>query len=674
MSAQLRQGAAGKGGCGCGGSSGRGGTACACGGKGCSRCQDQGFVRPRFFAGQLLTDEDLHQLDDYVTAKNRLHNRHLFGAGVVCGLEVTVNPCEPGKVTVQPGYALDCCGNDVVVPCPQVLAVRDEIRRLRYETAGGQACGEPCEDPKPAAGDAQAKPAEPPPVRRYDLYVAYCEEPTDPVSAYLTDEPCTQPQCEPSRVREGFRFFLRCPPAKETLANDLLVCVCEHLGGDNQLAERASNTQLIQASVRQTAVALQAIDKDGEGGPNFTEEHAKALVAARKNLEAAIGKYTTTPDPDSAREVLDLLTLLASPIVRYQMLSADKKKDVEEKLKDYKPAATVRDAVDFLDGRDSKLYAQLAKSPRTELERYTAGVVIERVRFWVKNPDKPPASEDPQERRLLAYGALVTAALQTRQAEDLGRLRDQLLERLDCDAPVTSAALLRQVRATTRPTLAKGTGLKAGTEQLAGMVDTFGGLLGRYAQQAVCACLLPPCPDCKDQAVLLASLRVQNCEVVEVCNLARTFVLTGPALRYWVPLIGLLGKAIENLCCTAKPEPTPKQSPLDRAAASPDTAALWTQVRQEPLRAVATGRQAGASAWLSVLAVVARFCLSVRKRSLGELQQFFGGGPAPAESPAPARAEAGGSPGSPEEAEGEDEPGPDRGWWSGLFSAFRGDS
>jgi hypothetical protein len=71
------------------------------------------FVRPRFFAGQLLTEDDLEALSGYVTAKSRLHNRHLFGAGVVCGLQVTCDPCGGGTVRVAPGYALDCCGNDI---------------------------------------------------------------------------------------------------------------------------------------------------------------------------------------------------------------------------------------------------------------------------------------------------------------------------------------------------------------------------------------------------------------------------------------------------------------------------------------------------------------------------------------------------------------------------------
>jgi len=52
------------------------------------------LCRPRFFAGQLLTDEDLRRLDHYVVAKNRLHNRYLHGTGVVCGLEVVCSACD----------------------------------------------------------------------------------------------------------------------------------------------------------------------------------------------------------------------------------------------------------------------------------------------------------------------------------------------------------------------------------------------------------------------------------------------------------------------------------------------------------------------------------------------------------------------------------------------------
>lgn len=55
----------------------------------------------------------------------RLHNRLLHGAGVVCGLKMVCD-ADRNRVTVQPGYALDCEGNGVQVgadlPCDVVGA------------------------------------------------------------------------------------------------------------------------------------------------------------------------------------------------------------------------------------------------------------------------------------------------------------------------------------------------------------------------------------------------------------------------------------------------------------------------------------------------------------------------------------------------------------------------
>lgn len=70
--------------------------------------------RPRYYSGQLLTEAELTSAQDYVLAKSRLHNRYLHGWGVVCGLEVACHECA-GWVTVRPGYAIDPCGNDIVV-------------------------------------------------------------------------------------------------------------------------------------------------------------------------------------------------------------------------------------------------------------------------------------------------------------------------------------------------------------------------------------------------------------------------------------------------------------------------------------------------------------------------------------------------------------------------------
>ena len=82
---------------------------CACPTCGGLEC----LCRPRFFAGQLLTDETFNSLDHYIIEKNKLHNRYLHGWGVVCGLEVVCGPCN--QVTVRPGYALSPCGDDIIV-------------------------------------------------------------------------------------------------------------------------------------------------------------------------------------------------------------------------------------------------------------------------------------------------------------------------------------------------------------------------------------------------------------------------------------------------------------------------------------------------------------------------------------------------------------------------------
>jgi hypothetical protein len=109
----------------------------ACGGLEC-------LCRPRFFAGQLLTEEDLNRLDHYIVEKNKLHNRYLHGWGVVCGLEVFCHPCE-GQVTVTSGYALSPCGEDIVLCANDVVNVCDLIQRCRERERLD------CEPPRPAA-------------------------------------------------------------------------------------------------------------------------------------------------------------------------------------------------------------------------------------------------------------------------------------------------------------------------------------------------------------------------------------------------------------------------------------------------------------------------------------------------------------------------------------------
>jgi hypothetical protein len=106
--------------------------------------------RPTFFAGQLLNETDLNAAMEYVMEKNRLHNRYLHGPGTVCGLEVTCGDCE-GTVNISAGYAIDPCGNDIIVcssqPFDVIKAIKDCSKsRKKSSTTGCQPYQPPTPD------------------------------------------------------------------------------------------------------------------------------------------------------------------------------------------------------------------------------------------------------------------------------------------------------------------------------------------------------------------------------------------------------------------------------------------------------------------------------------------------------------------------------------------------
>jgi hypothetical protein len=109
-------------------------------------------TRPRFFAGQLLTDAELIELQSYVIDKNKLHNRFLHGWGVVCGLEVVCGDCGD-DIVVRPGYALDPCGNDVVVPSAQRFDIAAAIQACLTAERTSPICDPPYGEPPSRCDD-----------------------------------------------------------------------------------------------------------------------------------------------------------------------------------------------------------------------------------------------------------------------------------------------------------------------------------------------------------------------------------------------------------------------------------------------------------------------------------------------------------------------------------------
>lgn len=171
---------------------------------------DRGSIeRPRFFARQLVTPDDLTLGQDYFRNKIRRMNRYLHGWGVVCGTRV-VNPQkpQPWKVVIQRGYILGPYGDEILID----REICFDVRTLCMAAATGDACTEVVDplcpdqtlDPRPAN-----KPAY--------IAVRYKEMPARPVRVQPVGCGCDDSACEYSRWRDGYE-----------------ICVLDSCGGQDQ--------------------------------------------------------------------------------------------------------------------------------------------------------------------------------------------------------------------------------------------------------------------------------------------------------------------------------------------------------------------------------------------------------------------------------------------------------
>lgn len=197
---------------------------CGCGCGGGSGCESEGrccglecLVRPNFYCGQLLTDADLSAVVQWTRDRLSL-SRYRDGWGVVCGLEVTCSAPEGGcgcgcrtpkgsTVWIGNGYAVDCCGNDLVVCEPIPVELGCVCRPL------DDPCADPCfppvkRDPQVAATDGL------PDVDLdglripggeqliVDLYLRYAEQPMSGQRPLFRGACADTEACEPSRLLE----------------------------------------------------------------------------------------------------------------------------------------------------------------------------------------------------------------------------------------------------------------------------------------------------------------------------------------------------------------------------------------------------------------------------------------------------------------------------------------
>jgi hypothetical protein len=187
---------------------------------GCSKCKEvccdlECLVQPRFFCGQLLSEQDLTALLDWAKGKSAL-TRYRHGWGVVCGLDVSCDAspgCGP-VVRVGRGYAIDCCGNDIIVCCDAKLDLSscclppsppchgDVPQPAANHEAGG--------DGKKSFGPFTLPKSE---MQAVDVLIRYKETQSDPKSGLARAGCNGMTACEYTRTHEDYELY--CEPVDD---------------------------------------------------------------------------------------------------------------------------------------------------------------------------------------------------------------------------------------------------------------------------------------------------------------------------------------------------------------------------------------------------------------------------------------------------------------------------
>jgi hypothetical protein len=245
-----------------------------------------GLTRTAYFDGMVLTAADMLREQSYWRTKRRLTNRALgaLGAGVVWGLGVTWD-ARRRCFGLAPGYGLSCCGDDLVVECPEQVPesalidlCSEDFRRLL--AAGADKRGRCERDPGPER-----------PIEACLLleYVECLEEPR----AVFAD-PCAEDvdSCRYGAIRETTRLRLVPPPAPCPPAALAEFCrkVDEIRAELEQKQPEAIVTPLAALDTRRVLISVAALDADGNtlatrSGPMDMEDGA--TVAVTLNLPTA---------------------------------------------------------------------------------------------------------------------------------------------------------------------------------------------------------------------------------------------------------------------------------------------------------------------------------------------------------------------------------------------------
>lgn len=613
--------------CGCFGS----GTQAGCGCRGSRPAK--AFSRPNFFAGQLLTDEDLRDAMNYFVEKNRLHNRNFLGEGVVCGLRVDPHPCPESrdKVVVRSGHAINGCGDDLVLD-QQEVDVSALLRDLMIKEQGRGDCDNDCDRlsdqerrellsrlekqeteiakkqrdlaelirkrqraaRSPLARvdqDANQDPNDDPEILRqkesdlrnqlecllrnsgevrerlktqeFGLYIRYRETTTNYLASYATDA-CDPTACHGSRIQETVEFELRRASTRERVGLTSVLDEC---------AKVISQFEVLQAKTLYGLSAIETADRIMTQFRALNSMHTEAQATADQRLAAssallgqleesiqeasdALEKFVENPGIRSQRSAirqahrmltlgfrtlwfLDDSELQNANFAGLHQVTGELQSqlsNLDQVTGDHRVPFELLEFLLGSSGRATELLTLIESIQTGTYERptltfdiasRTVGEFLTSRDLSSDNPDRRTAFRDLQEVK----NRLVTE-LQNGTIRFAPDLRDALLG--------VQLSLFNGNRNLTD---------EAAFVAIEAQAKTVGRAVAAVVRQCMCDAVIPPCPADRDSAVLLANLKIENCEVREICNLARRFVMTGPALRYWFSdFASILGPLRESCC------------------------------------------------------------------------------------------------------------------------------
>jgi hypothetical protein len=160
----------------------------------CPACNYGPFTRNNYFTGKLLVERDFTDETRFHMEKLRHHEQLLHGWGVVCGLKIKPHPneaCRDRFICLDPGFAVDCCGHDIIVreeECVDLFAL-PEIQALKTQ------------------GDTEE--------HKLQICVRFRECPTEEIPVLYDECGCDDTKCAPNRILESWELGVVLDPKDE---------------------------------------------------------------------------------------------------------------------------------------------------------------------------------------------------------------------------------------------------------------------------------------------------------------------------------------------------------------------------------------------------------------------------------------------------------------------------